>query len=129
MTVFDSRALPLESLTSLKDLDVKGFGDIEMVRDINYDGIDFDDYEKLDFFGKVQGNDTLTQTQNVGGAFVLSGQQPPDFQNLSLNEFDKVIEFIKILNFLAEHKNYHLLSSLGFVNSFNKAEVKNLDKI
>ncbi len=51
-------------------------------------------------------------------------------ENLSsLNEFDKIIEFIQILNVLARHKNYHLLSSLGFVNSFNTAEVKNLDKI
>lgn len=74
----------------IKDLDVKGFGDVEMVRDINYDGVDFDDYEKLDFFGKVQGDDTLPQNQNIGGAFVLSGQQPPDFQNLSLNEFDNI---------------------------------------
>lgn len=74
----------------IKDLDVKGFKDIEMVRDINYIGVDFDDYEKLDFFGKVQGDDTLPQNQNIGGAFILSGQQPPDFQNLSLNEFDDI---------------------------------------
>jgi hypothetical protein len=72
----------------IKDLDVKGFEDIEMVRDINYVGVDFDDYERLDFFGKVQGDDTLPQNQNIAGAFILSGQQPPDFLNLSLNEFD-----------------------------------------
>jgi hypothetical protein len=74
----------------IKDLDVKGFEDTEMVRDINYIGVDFDSYEKLDFFGKVQGNDTLPQNQNIAGAFILSGQQPPDFLNLSLNEFDDV---------------------------------------
>jgi hypothetical protein len=74
----------------IKDLDVKGFGDTEMVRDVNYNGVDLDNYEKLDFFGKVQGNDTLPQNQSIAGAFILSGQQPPDFLNLSLNEFDDV---------------------------------------
>jgi len=74
----------------IKDLDVKGFGDIEMVRDVNYEGVDFNAYTKLDYFGKTQGQDTLPHNQNIAGAFILSGQQPPDFQNLSLNEFDDV---------------------------------------
>jgi hypothetical protein len=30
----------------------------------------------------------LPYNENIGGAFILSGQQPPDFINLSLNEFD-----------------------------------------
>jgi hypothetical protein len=74
----------------IKDLDVRGFGDVEMVRDINYEGFDFDDYKILDFFGKLQGYDSLPYNRNIGGAFILSGQQPPDFQNISLNEFDDV---------------------------------------
>lgn len=80
----------IEDHYDIKDLDVKGFGDIEMVRDINYSGVDFGSYTKLDFFGKTQGEDTLPHNQNIAGAFILSGQQPPDFQNLSLNEFDDV---------------------------------------
>lgn len=47
----------------------------------------------------------------------------------ALKGFNKVIEFIQLLNQLAKHESYKLLSSPGFVNSFNKTGKKNLDKI
>lgn len=46
-----------------------------------------------------------------------------------LSGFQKVMSFVTILNALAKHNNYKLLSSEGFINSFNKTESKNLDKI
>lgn len=47
----------------------------------------------------------------------------------SLNGFQKAMSFIHILNVLATHSSYKLLSSNGFINSFNKVESKNLDTI
>jgi AraC-like DNA-binding protein len=47
---------------------------------------------------------------------------------LTLDGFEKTMKFIRILHALTKHKNYKLLSSKGFVNSFNKTENKNLDK-
>ncbi|MDO5977390.1 AraC family transcriptional regulator [Flavivirga spongiicola] len=50
-------------------------------------------------------------------------------QIFTLNDFDRTMKLINILNVLAKHKDYHLLSSIGFVNSFGKSESKDLDKI
>lgn len=47
----------------------------------------------------------------------------------SLKGFDKTISFLKILNFLANHKDYKLLSSIGFVNSFKKTGKTNLAEV
>jgi len=47
----------------------------------------------------------------------------------TLSGFQKVMSFVTILNALAKHNNYKLLSSEGFINSYNKTESKNLDKI
>lgn len=48
---------------------------------------------------------------------------------LHLEGFQRTIKFIELLNVLAIHKNYKLLSSEGFVNSFGKTEHKKMDKI
>jgi len=47
----------------------------------------------------------------------------------TLNGFEKAMEFIRILHALAKHTNFKLLSSQGFISSFNKTESKNLDNI
>ncbi|WP_149304532.1 AraC family transcriptional regulator [Pareuzebyella sediminis] len=47
----------------------------------------------------------------------------------SLAPFEKAVRFIEILHCLSRHENYRLLSSSGFVNSFNSPENENLDKI
>lgn len=47
----------------------------------------------------------------------------------TLSGFQKAMSFINILNVLATHSDYKLLSSEGFINSFNKVESKNLDTI
>ncbi len=49
-----------------------------------------------------------------------------------LNEydgFDRTIKFIQILNLLATHKEYKLLSSIGFLNSFKMTGKRNLEKV
>lgn len=43
--------------------------------------------------------------------------------------FEKTMKFIRILNNLALHKNYKLLASDGYINTFHATENKNLDKI
>lgn len=48
---------------------------------------------------------------------------------LQLKGFERTIKFIELLNVLAGHKNYKLLSSEGFVSSFGKTEHKKMDKI
>ena len=48
---------------------------------------------------------------------------------LILDGFEKTIKLIRILDALAKHNNYKLLSSEGFINSFNRTENKRLDKI
>ena len=50
-------------------------------------------------------------------------------QLFEFNDFDRIIKFINVLNMLAKHDNYELLASVGFVNSFGKAESKELDRI
>ena len=50
-------------------------------------------------------------------------------QIFTLNSFDRTMKFINVLDVLAKHNDYHLLSSIGFVNSFGKSESKDLDKI
>jgi AraC-like DNA-binding protein len=46
-----------------------------------------------------------------------------------LNEFDRTMKFIQLLNFLANHKEQRQLSSIGFINSFKKTDRKNLDRV
>lgn len=43
--------------------------------------------------------------------------------------FEKTIRFVEVLNQLANHEEYQLLSSPGFLNSFNKTDNKGLDEI
>lgn len=50
----------------------------------------------------------------------------------SLNKqegFDKTIKFFKVLDFLSKHKEYKLLSSSGFINSFKMTGKKNLENV
>lgn len=47
----------------------------------------------------------------------------------NLGGFDKTIKFFKILHFLSEHKDYRLLSSSGFINSFEISGKKNLENV
>jgi AraC-like DNA-binding protein len=46
-----------------------------------------------------------------------------------LEGFDKIMAFLLILNKLANHKNYKLLASQGFVNTFPTTENKTLNTI
>ncbi|MEX0315362.1 MAG: AraC family transcriptional regulator [Allomuricauda sp.] len=48
---------------------------------------------------------------------------------LDLEPFERLIKFVEILNSLAKHRPYKLLSSMGYVNSFLKTENKRLHKI
>ena len=47
----------------------------------------------------------------------------------NLSGFNKTISFFKILNLLANHQDYKLLSSSGFINSFKKTGRTNLAKV
>lgn len=42
--------------------------------------------------------------------------------------FERTLKFIQVLNILANHPEYELLSSEGFVNSFKQNQNENLDK-
>ena len=48
---------------------------------------------------------------------------------IDLGDFEKTIQLLTILQALAKHKSYALLSSPGFANSFNQGSNKELDKI
>ncbi|NLP56899.1 AraC family transcriptional regulator [Lutibacter sp. B1] len=48
---------------------------------------------------------------------------------LDLNHFDRIIKMIQILNSLSQKKEYSLLSSSGFINSFKKTENTKLDDV
>lgn len=49
---------------------------------------------------------------------------------LELKGFEKTMSFLQILNKLSKHKNYNLLASQGFINSFQVGEKnKTLDKV
>ncbi len=48
--------------------------------------------------------------------------------NLLHTGFERTIKFIKVLNILADHKEFELLASEGFVNSFKQNKHENLDK-
>jgi len=48
---------------------------------------------------------------------------------VALEPFFKVTQLVQILYDLANHEEYQLLSSPGFLNSFNKTENKSLDEI
>jgi AraC-like DNA-binding protein len=47
----------------------------------------------------------------------------------SLEPFEKTIKLVEILYKLANHEEYQLMSSPGFLNSFNKTDNKGLDEI
>lgn len=60
----------------------------------------------------------------------VSDELIEDIQEMvRLEGFDKSISFLKILNALAIHKDYKLLASQGYVNSFRINESENLDKV
>ena len=42
--------------------------------------------------------------------------------------FDRTLKFIQVLNLLANHAEYELLTSEGFINSFRQNQNENLDK-
>ena len=48
---------------------------------------------------------------------------------VDLDDFERILGLIRILDQLAKDKNYVQLSSSGFLNSFLKPESKNLDKV
>ena len=48
---------------------------------------------------------------------------------LELDGFEKTMAFLHILNKLAKHKNYKLLASQGYINSYKPSENKTIDKI
>ncbi|MDO7171740.1 AraC family transcriptional regulator [Mariniflexile sp. AS56] len=48
---------------------------------------------------------------------------------LLLDGFEKTMALLKILHLLAKHKHYKLLSSPGFLDSFQQTDNKKLDKI
>ena len=53
-----------------------------------------------------------------------------DIQNmLELNGFEKTMSFLNILNALAKHKNYRLLASSGYLNSFKTTKNETQDKV
>lgn len=45
------------------------------------------------------------------------------------DDFEKTLKFLEILHDLARLSEYRLMSSIGFINSFNRTENKSLDKI
>ncbi len=59
------------------------------------------------------GNDLLGKIENIH----------------SLKGFERTIAFMETLNVLAKHRNYKLLSSQGFANSFKHTSANNLDKV
>lgn len=53
-----------------------------------------------------------------------------DIKNMVyLDDFNRVIKIIEILNTLSKEENHRILSTAGFLNSFNKSDNKRLDKV
>ena len=54
----------------------------------------------------------------------------PEIEKMvELDDFDRILKMIEILNLLVKENNYELLSSSGFLNSFNKTNNKNMDNV
>ena len=75
--------------------------------------------------------DNLLKNARYGIKFVgdttLMINQIKKLENLS--GVDKAVCFIQLLNLLAKHENFDLLSSVGFVDSFKMSGEKNLEKV
>lgn len=58
----------------------------------------------------------------------LSLEIPKKIKSISSrNEFERTLELLHILNSLAHHKNYEVLSSEGYIKTFNKTKNVTLD--
>ena len=92
-----------------------------------------DDFAGTDFFGMPEMASIGKLIKMAEHGIKFSGdltQVRKWILNLNdLDAFEKTIQFLKILNFLANHKEYSLLSSNGFINSFKMTGKKNLEKV
>ncbi|MHA2093024.1 MAG: baseplate J/gp47 family protein [Candidatus Hodarchaeales archaeon] len=77
----------LSNTLTVKRVDVVGFGDAEMVRDLSYDRMTMTQYVREDFFGKQSTVIVAPHNHNIAGVFIASGIQPPLITLVSINEF------------------------------------------
>ncbi|MEN8187876.1 MAG: AraC family transcriptional regulator, partial [Bacteroidota bacterium] len=91
------------------------------------------DFLGLNFFQSPEMSDISNLLERSGYGIKFSNYDPKIIEKVkklnTLNGFEKLMELMAILNILAKHNKYELLSSEGFLNSFNRSGNKNLDKI
>lgn len=97
-------------------------------------GIHFrEDFLGVDFLNAMEMKPILQLIRRAGQGIKFSNLDASlvtDIKGLiALEPFYKVTQLLQILYNLANHEEYQLLSSPGFLNSFNKTENKSLDQI
>ena len=97
-------------------------------------GIHFrEDFLGADFLNAMEMKPILQLTKRAVQGIKFSNLDPglvAEIKGLAaLEPFHKVIQLVQILFHLANQEEYQLLSSPGFLNSFNRTENKSLDEI
>jgi len=92
-----------------------------------------DDFLGTGFLDTMEMKPILQLIKRAGQGIKFSNIDHKVIENIKklhkLEPFEKTIKFIQILYKLANHEEYQLLSSPGFLNSFNKTDNKGLDEI
>lgn len=97
-------------------------------------GIHFkEDFLGMDFLNSMEMKPILQLVKKAGRGIKFSNLDV-ELERLikdlvNLEPFHKVMQLVQVLYRLAGHEDYKLLSSPGFLNSFNKTENKSLDEI
>ena len=97
-------------------------------------GIHFkEDFLGMDFLNAMEMKPIFQLIKRAGQGIKFSGLDAGLVAKIKgltvLEPFHKVMQLVQILHNLANHEEYQLLSSPGFLNSFNKTENKSLDEI
>lgn len=97
-------------------------------------GIHFrEDFLGMDFLNAIEMKPIPQLVKRAGQGIKFSNLDTKLVRKIKgltgLEPFHKAIQFVQILYHLANHEEYQLLSSPGFLNSFNKTENKSLDEI
>ncbi|MCK0144385.1 AraC family transcriptional regulator [Arenibacter sp. F26102] len=92
-----------------------------------------EDFLGLEFLGAIEMKPILQLIKRAAQGIKFSNIDHKVVEKIkklhSLEPFEKTIKFIEILYKLANHEEYQLLSSPGFLNTFNKTDNKGLDEI
>ncbi|MEZ4969149.1 MAG: AraC family transcriptional regulator [Flavobacteriaceae bacterium] len=92
-----------------------------------------EDFLGLEFLNAIEMKPILQLIKRASQGIKFSNMDSKLIEKIkrlhSHEPFDKTIKLIEILYKLANHEEYQLLSSPGFLNSFNKTDNKGLDEI